>query len=115
MTNKHIRLAQIVQDDFPEKLVEAFKSTDKPTLNARIELVNRAIAAHQARAEALYLQAGKQRTIDERRASARAELAAFLFACLTGEAKEHTDSAIAAMQALGRHGEIDLIRSLARS
>lgn len=114
MTNKLLRLAQIIQEDFPEKLVPAFKTAEKQSLVRRITLVNQAIAAHQNRAEILYLQAGKKRTPAERRATAQAELAAFVFAYLTGDAKEYADSGVEAMRALGRYGEIDLIRSLSR-
>ena len=112
MTNKLLRLAQIIQEDFPEKLVPAFKLAEKHSLAKRISIVNQAIAAHQNRAEALYLRAGMKRTPEEQRATAKAEIAAFLFAYLTGDAAEYTDSGIEAMRALGRHGEEDLIRSL---
>lgn len=114
MNNKLLRLAQIIQEDFPEKLVPAFKSAEKQSLAKRIALVNQAIAAHQAHAERLYLQAGKKKTPAERRATARAELASFVFACLTGDASEHADSGVEAMRVLGRHGEEDLIRSLSQ-
>ena len=112
MTNKLLRLAQIIQEDFPEKLVPVFKIAEKQSLAKRIAIVNQAITTHQAHADKLYLQAGKKRTAAERRASARAELAAFVFAYLTGDAREHADSGVKAMRALGRRGEEDLIRSL---
>lgn len=115
MNNKLLRLTQIIQENFPEKLVAAFKSTGKSSLDKRIAMINRAIGAHLTRAERLYLQAGKQRTAEERRASAQAELAAFVFAYLTGDPGEYVDSAVEAMQTLGRQGESDLVTSLARS
>jgi hypothetical protein len=112
--NKLRRLADFVQEGFPEKLVEAFKSAEKSTLDTRIRLTCSAITFHQGRAETLWRQAGKKRTPGERHAAAQAELAAFLFAYLTGDAKEHAESAIEAMQALNRQGEIDIVKSLSR-
>lgn len=112
MTNKLLRLAQIIQEDFPEKLVPVFKIAEKQSLAKRIAIINQAISAHQAHAEMLYLQAGKKKTPAERRATARAELAAFVFAYLTGDAREYADSGVEAMRVLGRHGEEDLVRSL---
>jgi hypothetical protein len=114
MKNKLRRLADFIQEGFPEKLVDAFKSEEKPTLATRIQLTCAAITFHQSRAEALWREAGKKRTPEERRAVAQAELASFVFAYLTGEAKEHRESAILAMQALGRQGEVDIIKSLSR-
>ena len=114
MKNKLRRLADFIQEGFPEKLVDAFKSEESPTLAARIQLTCAAISYHQSHAEALWREAGKKRTAEERRAAAQAELASFLFAYLTGEGKEHRESAILAMQALGRQGEVDIIKSLTR-
>ena len=114
MKNKLRRLADFIQEGFPEKLVDAFKSEEKPTLATRIKLTCAAIDFHQGRAETLWRHAGKKRTPEERHAAAQAELAAFLFAFLTGDAKEHAESAVEAMQALGRHGEVDIVKSLSR-
>lgn len=114
MRNKLRRLAEIIQEGFPEKIVEVFKYSKKESLDQRLAITSEAIAFHQGRAEALWLQAGKQRTEAERRAAAQAELASFLFSYLTGEAKEHADSTIEAMRALGRQDEVDIVRSLSR-
>lgn len=114
MKNKLIRLAELIQEDFPEKIVAAFRSRDKSSLTQRLEMVNKAITFHRRRAESLWLQAGRKRTPAERRASAQAELAAFVFAYLTGDGKEYADSAIEALTALGRQGEVDLIQTLCR-
>ena len=114
MKNKLLRLAEIIQEDFPEELVEAFKSTGNQTLAAQIELASAARSLHQSRSEQLWLQAGNKRTAKERRASAQADVAAFLFAYLTGDAKEYAESAVEALKVLGRHGELDLIARLAK-
>jgi hypothetical protein len=114
LVNKLIRLAEIIQEDFPNKLVAVFKENEKPSLAKRLAIINEAITAHQSRAESLWLQAGKKRTAAERRAAAQAELAGFVFAYLTGDAKEYADTGIAALQTLGRHGEVELIRSLSK-
>ena len=115
MKNKFLRLAELIQEDFPEDLVEAFRSHGNHSLELRIALVNQARAMHQRRSENLWLQAGQKRSSEERRAAAQADLAAFLFACLTGDAKEYAETAIEALQVLGRHGEIDLVSSLVKS
>ena len=112
--NKLIRLAELIQQDFPDDLLATFKDNGKLSLIKRIELVDRARASHQRRSETLWLQAGKQRTDEERCASAQAELAAFVFAYLTGDAKEYADSANDALRALGRQAEVELISSLCR-
>jgi hypothetical protein len=52
------------------------------------------------------------KTAAEMHAAAQAELASFVFAYLTGDAKECADSTIEAMRALGRQGEVDIVRSL---
>ena len=114
MNNKLLRLAEIVQDDFPEKLVSAFKAQKLPALAQRLALVSAAVSSHQNRAAHLWLQAGKIRTPEERRAAAQAEIAGFVFAYLTGDATEHADSGIAALRELGRHGDIELIRQLSK-
>lgn len=115
MKNKLIRLAELIQDEFPENIVEAFKVTDKDAPDERLALIGKAINTHRERAETLWLQAGKKRTAEERRATAQAELASFVFAYLTGDAKEYADSAIEALQVLGRHSEENLITDLCKS
>lgn len=112
MKNKLLRLAELIQQDFSEDLVEVFKSAGNQTLTAKIKLVSEARTAHQNRSETLWLKAGKKRTTAEKRASAQADLAAFLFAYLTGDAKEYEKTAVEALQSLGRHGEVDLITRL---
>lgn len=115
MKNKLIRLAELIQDDFPENIVATFKVTDKEAPDERLALIGKAINIHRERAETLWLQAGKKRTAEERRATAQAELASFVFAYLTGDAKEYADSAIEALQVLGRHSEENLITDLCKS
>jgi hypothetical protein len=112
--NKLRRLAEFIQTGFPEKIVDAFKSEEKTTLAARIALTSRAISFHQNRAEILWREAGKKKSTAERTATAQAEIAAFLFAYLTGDAKEHAESAMEAMQVLGRQGEIEIVKSLVK-
>ena len=114
MRNKLRRLVEFIQEGFPEKIVEAFKYDEDQTLAKRLAVTSEAIAFHQNRAGILWLQAGKKRTPEERRAAAQAELASFVFAFLTGEAKENAGSTIEAMRALGRQGEVDIIQSLSR-
>ena len=112
MKNKLLRLAELIQEDFPGNLVDAFKSNEKSSLAMRLAIIGEAITTHQSRSETLWLKAGKKRTSEERRASAQAELAAFVFAYLTGDAKEYADSAVEAMRTLGRQGEEGLIKTL---
>ncbi len=114
MKNILMRLVELIQEDCPVNLIEAFSDSDNKNPAAHLDLVSRAIDAHQRRAEALWREAGKQRTEAERAASARADLAAFLFAYLTDEASEYADSAREALAALGRHAEVDLVELLAR-
>ena len=114
MKNKLLRLVEIIQEHSPEDLVEAFKSTGQLTLDARLALVSAVITQHQQRSATLWLKAGQQRTVEERRAAAQAELAAFVFAYLSGDAKEYVDSGIEALRTLGRHGEVELVTALAR-
>jgi hypothetical protein len=113
MKNKLLRLAEIIQQDFSEDLVEVFRSTANQSLAMKIELVGEARTAHQRRSEALWLQAGKKRTLAEKRATAQADLAAFVIAYLTGDGKEYLETAVEALEVLGRHGEVDLVTSLA--
>ena len=115
MKNKLLRLAELIQEDFPEDLVDAFKSAGNQSLAMRLKLVNQARNLHQSRSERLWLQAGKKRTPAERRAVAQAEIASFVSAYLTGDAREHAETAVEALRALDRHGETELVTSLCRS
>ncbi|WP_303723045.1 hypothetical protein [Malonomonas rubra] len=114
MKNKLLRLAEIIQQDLTEDLAEVFRSTGNQSLAMKIEFVSAARSSHQKRAEALWLQASKKRTLAEKRASAQADLAAFVVAYLTGDGKEHVETAVEALQTLGRQGEIDLVTSLVK-
>ena len=113
MKNKLIRLAELIQEGFPENILAAFRSSEKSTRAQCTAITSQAIDFHRKRSESLWLNAGRKRTLEEKRAAARAELAAFLFAYLTGDAKEYSESAAEALRTLGRQGEIDLIKSLA--
>jgi hypothetical protein len=115
VNNKLLRLVEIIQENLPANLLATFKSDEVATLAERIALVSEAITLHKRHSEALWLKAGNQRTTEERRAAAQAELAGFVFACLTGDAGEHTESAMEALRALGRQGEAELVRSLSKS
>jgi len=112
--NKLLRLAEIIQQDLSEDLVDVFRSAGNQSLVAQIELVSEARSLHQKRSEVLWLQAGKKRTLAEKRASAQADLAAFVVAYLIGDGKEYAETAIEALQALGRQGEIDLVTRLTK-
>jgi len=112
--NKLRRLAEFIQVGFPENLIATFKYSKNQSLATRLALTSEAIAFHQSRAEALWLQAGKKKTAEERHAVAQAEIASFLFAYLTGEIGESAESTIEAMRAIGREGEVDIIRSLTK-
>ncbi len=116
MRNKLRRLAEFIQEGFPEEIVEVFKfkKDEEEVLEKQLAITSSAIAFHQTRAGELWLQAGKKRTPAERRASAQAEMASFVFAFLTGEVDEHAESTVEAMRALGREGEVDIVRSLAK-
>lgn len=114
MKNHLLRLAELIQENFPEDLLSAFKSSEKTSHAARRDLITRAISSHRERAAALWQQANKQRSPEERYASAQADLASFVFGYLTGDAKEYADSALEALHILGRQAETDLIRSLCR-
>ncbi len=113
MKNKLIRLAELIQEDFSENLIAAFRSSEKQSLARRLAITSDAIAFHQSRSEELWLKAGSKRTAEEKHAAARAELAAFVFAYLTGDVREYAESAREAMRTLGRQGEIDIVKSLA--
>jgi hypothetical protein len=110
--NKLIRLVEIIQEGCPVNLMEAFKSPKPPSLAEKLALLDEAITFHRGRAETLWLKAGKKRTATERRATAQAELAAFVFAYLTGDAKEYADTIVEVMRSLGRQGEDDIVRTL---
>ena len=114
MKNKLLRLTELIQEGFPENIVELFKSDETPPLEVRLALIGEARTFHQNRADNLWLQAGKKRTPAERRATAQAELAAFVSAYLTGDVKEFAETGVEAMRALGRQGEEDIVKSLAR-
>lgn len=114
MKNKLLRLAELIQEGFPGPLVEAFKAPKPPSLDERLALLAEAISFHQRRSETLWLKAGKTKTAAERRATAQAELAAFVLAYLTGDAKEYADSVVEIMRSLGRQGEEDIVRTLIR-
>ena len=115
MKNKLIRLAELIQEGFPENIMAAFRSNEKSSLAQRIAITSDAITFHQKRAESLWLKAGKKRTALEKQAVARSEIAAFVFAYLTGDAKEYADSALEAMRTLGRQGELDIVKSLTKA
>ena len=114
MRNKLRRLAEFIQVGFPENLVATFKYSKNQSLAKRLALTSDAIAFHQTRAETLWLQAGKQKTIDEKYAIAQAEIASFVFACLSGETRECEESTLEAMLTLGRQSEVAIIRSLCK-
>lgn len=114
MKNKLLRLAEIIQQDLSADLVNVFRSASNQSLAMKLELVSEARSSHQKRSEVLWLQAGKKRTLAEKRASAQADLAAFVVAYLTGDGKEHVETAVEALQVLGRQGEVDLVTSLAK-
>lgn len=114
MDNKLLRLIEIIQEHYPEELLPVFKSHQRLSVDERLALLCKARDFHQGRSEALWRTAGRQRTAEERYASAQAELASFAFACLAGEAKEYAQSAVEAMVSLGRQGEAGLIAALCR-
>lgn len=114
MENKLLRLIEIIQDDFPEVILSAFKAKIPLSLDERIALVGSVRDFHQNRADTLWLKAGKMRSPEEKRATAQAELSSFVFAYLTGEAKEYVTSASDALKTLGRQGELDIVKSLTR-
>ena len=110
--NKLIRLAELIQEGFPENILAAFRSSEKSTRAQCTAITSRAIAFHQQRAESLWLKAGRKRTLEEKRATARGELAAFLFAYLTGDAEEYAASAAEALRTLGCQWEINVSKRL---
>lgn len=114
MKNKLLRIIEIIQDSYPEPLLVGFKTKKVLPLDQRIDLIGLARDFHQNRADELWLKNGKKRSDNEKSAAAQADLARFVFGCLTGDAKEYVQSATAAMTTLGRQGEIDLVKSLTR-
>ena len=114
MKNKLLRLIEIIQDDFPEVILSVFKAKKPLSLDERIALIGAVRDFHQRRADTLWLEAGKMRSPEEKRAAAQAELASFIFAYLTGEAKEYAASATEALITLGRQGDVDAINNLTR-
>lgn len=114
MKNKIIRLVELIQEDFPEEMLPYYKTEEEAPLAERLALASAAISHHQQRSAELWLAAGKKRTPQEKQAAARAELAAFLFAYLTGTPKENAQTAMEALETLGRQSETDLILSLCR-
>lgn len=114
MRNKLRQLADYIQEGFPGKIVAAFKYDEKQTLENQLAITGEAIAFHQKRAGDLWLEAGKKTTLKEKQATAQATLAAFLFAYLTGEAKEHSEATIETLRALGRQREVDIVKSLTK-
>lgn len=114
MKNKLIRLAELIQEDFPADFYAAFHSEEPAPLQVRLDLTSKAISHHQERSAELWFAAGKKRTPEEKKASARAELAAFLLAYLTGSPEENAESAVEALETLGRSSEVDLVASLCK-
>ncbi len=114
MKNKLLRLAELIQEDLPGDFLSAFKTEENTSLAEKLELVGQAISHHQNRSAELWLAAGKKRSSAEKSAAARADLAAFLLAYLTGTPKENAMTAIEALETLGRQSETDLISSLSR-
>ena len=114
MKNKLIRLVELIQEDYPEDIMALFRTEEQVSLDDKLTLTGRAISHHQKRSAELWLAAGRKRTLAEKHAAARADLAAFLLAYLTGDAKENVSTALEALDALGRQSETDLVKSLAR-
>lgn len=114
MKNKLLRLTELIQEDLPTELHAAFRPEENSTLEERLELSSQAISHHQERSAELWVAAGNKRSPAEKRASARASLASFLFAYLTGSPQENAETAIEALEVLGRASETDLITSLCK-
>ncbi len=114
MRNRFIRLAEIIQEDAPGELPEMFLTSERQlNLDEALERIRALRAYHEKRAANIWT-AQRQLTPELRAASARADLASFFAACLTGGAGEYRDTACEALQTLGRQAEVDLIRRLAR-
>lgn len=114
MKNKLLRLTELIQEDCPADLHAAFHFNEHASLQKKLDLASRAISHHQQRSAELWFAAGKKRTLNEKKSAARADLAAFLLAYLTGSPKENAESAVEALEVLGRYSEKDLIVSLCR-
>ncbi len=114
MRNRFIRLAEIIQEDAPGDLPQMFLSSegqfDLDEALARIMALGN---YHEKRAADIW-NAQRRITPELRAASARAELASFFIACLTGAAGDFRDTALEALQTLGRQAEHDLIRLLSQ-
>jgi hypothetical protein len=114
LKNKLLRLAELIQEDFPTELHSAFKFEEQTPLQKRLDLASQAISHHQQRSTDLWLAAGNKRSPAEKKAAARADLAAFLLTYLTGNPKENAESAVEALEILGRSSETELIASLCK-
>lgn len=114
MKNKLLRLTELIQEDFSDDLHAAFHFEVQASLQERLDLASQAISHHQQRSAELWLAAGKKRTPKEKEAAARADLATFLLAYLTGSPSENAETAVEALEILGRSSEIDLIASLCK-
>lgn len=115
LKNKVLRLIELVQEGAGSEIVSAFKAENAPSLSQRIALVGEARDFHQLRAQQLWLESGKIITVAQRRATARAELASFVFAYLTGDAGEHKESAVEALTVLGRQAEVVTVNALSKT
>ncbi|KIH77241.1 hypothetical protein SAMN05660860_02178 [Geoalkalibacter ferrihydriticus] len=114
MRNRFIRLAEIIQEDAPGELPEMLLSSERQiNFDETLQRIN-ALRNHHEKRSADIWHAQQRVTPELRAASARADLASFFAACLTGSAGEHRDTALEALQTLGRQAEYDLIRMLAR-
>ena len=114
MRNRFIRLAEIIQEDAPGALPELFLASERQFDHEEaLARINALHSYHEKRAAEIW-KAQRRVTPELRAASARADLASFFAACLTGSADEYRDTALDALQTLGRQGESDLIRLLAR-
>jgi hypothetical protein len=114
LKNKLLRLTELIQEGFPAELHTAFKFEEQTSLQERLDLASQAISYHQQQSADLWIAAGNKRSPEEKKATARAELAAFLLAYLTGSPKENAESAIEALAMLGRSTEAELITSLCK-
>ena len=114
MRNRFIRLAEIIQENAPGELPEMFLASERQfDHDEALERINALRNYHEKRAAEIW-NAQRRVTAELRAASARADLASFFAACLTGSAGEYRDTALEALQALGRQGESDLVRLLVR-
>jgi hypothetical protein len=113
MRNHYIRLAELVQEGVTEDLSEFFRRSEQHLdLDAAVEQITEIRNSHQQKATELWQAHGL--TAEMQEVSARADLAGFLAACMTGGAREFRDTALEALQVLGRQGDADIVRALAR-